>query len=84
MILITTTIANKNVDNFLYFSVTKCKFDFAIMAAGFKSKCLPHLKYFNEPINIPSLHIFGEADQVIPTGKNIIYIFFLFREYLQQ
>lgn len=52
------------------FLVTKCKFDFAIMAAGFKSKTLPHLKYYNEPINIPTLHIFGDTDKVIPTGMN--------------
>lgn len=38
------------------------------MASGFKSGCLPHLKYYNDRINLPSLHIFGETDKVIPTG----------------
>ncbi|KAJ3659414.1 hypothetical protein Zmor_011103 [Zophobas morio] len=45
----------------------RCKFDFAIMAAGFKSGSLPHMKYYSESISIPSLHIFGETDKIIPT-----------------
>jgi predicted esterase len=44
-----------------------CKFDFAIMASGFKSGSLSHMKYFNEIITLPTLHIFGETDQIIPT-----------------
>ncbi|KAL1491617.1 hypothetical protein ABEB36_012188 [Hypothenemus hampei] len=43
------------------------KFNFAIMASGFKSQSLPHMKYYLEPITLPSLHIFGENDQIIPT-----------------
>lgn len=39
------------------------------MASGFRSGSLPHLKYFNDTITLPSLHIFGENDQIIPTGK---------------
>jgi fermentation-respiration switch protein FrsA (DUF1100 family) len=37
------------------------------MASGFKSGSLPHMKYFNEIITLPTLHIFGETDQIIPT-----------------
>lgn len=52
-----------------YISVTKhIKFNFAIMASGFKSQCWPHLKYYSDGISLPSLHIFGEGDKVIPTG----------------
>lgn len=43
------------------------KFDFAIIISGFKSLCTPHASYYNGKINIPSLHIYGTSDQVIPT-----------------
>lgn len=43
------------------------KFNFAIIASGFKSQSWPHLKYYQERIDLPTLHIFGETDQVIPT-----------------
>ncbi|XP_032681807.1 esterase OVCA2 [Odontomachus brunneus] len=42
-------------------------FDFVIIISGFKSLCAPHSIYYNEEIDIPSLHIYGENDQVIPT-----------------
>lgn len=48
--------------------VIKFSFNFAIMSSGFKSGSLPHLKYYNDRINLPSLHIFGENDNIIPTG----------------
>lgn len=38
------------------------------MISGFKSLCAPHTKYYDEEIDMPSLHIYGENDQVIPTG----------------
>lgn len=43
------------------------KFDFAILISGFKSLCAPHADYYNETVEIPSLHIYGENDKVIPT-----------------
>ncbi|EFN80257.1 UPF0483 protein CG5412, partial [Harpegnathos saltator] len=43
------------------------EFNFAIIISGFKSLCAPHSIYYNEEIDIPSLHIYGENDQVIPT-----------------
>lgn len=42
------------------------------MASGFKSGSLPHLKYYDELINLPTLHIYGQNDQIIPKGKNNI------------
>lgn len=41
-------------------------FEFAIIISGFKSLCAPHAVYYDEQINIPSLHIYGLSDQVIP------------------
>ncbi|XP_044763796.1 esterase AGAP003155-like [Coccinella septempunctata] len=45
----------------------KAKFKFAIMIAGFKSGSIPHSAYYNKTIAIPSLHVFGENDQIIPS-----------------
>ncbi|XP_057658889.1 esterase AGAP003155 isoform X2 [Diorhabda carinulata] len=47
--------------------LTKFTFSFAVLASGFKSGSLPHLKYYIDRITIPTLHIFGENDQIIPT-----------------
>lgn len=49
--------------------VLQIKFDFAIIISGFKSLCAPHAIYYDGKINIPSLHIYGKTDKVIPTGK---------------
>ncbi|KAI4484749.1 hypothetical protein M0804_007315 [Polistes exclamans] len=43
------------------------KFNFAIIISGFKSLCMPHAEYYTEIIDIPSLHIYGQSDKVIPT-----------------
>ncbi|XP_053979215.1 esterase AGAP003155 [Hylaeus volcanicus] len=42
------------------------KFDFAIIISGFKSLCANHAIYYDEKIKIPTLHIYGESDQIIP------------------
>ncbi|XP_071451467.1 esterase OVCA2 [Hetaerina americana] len=44
-------------------------FDFAILIAGFKSRCSPHEMYYQETIALPTLHVFGETDAVI--GKDV-------------
>ncbi|XP_061460785.1 esterase OVCA2 [Rhineura floridana] len=41
-------------------------FDFAIVVAGFKSRAASHRSYYREPISMPSLHVLGETDRVIP------------------
>ncbi|XP_054857682.1 esterase OVCA2 [Eublepharis macularius] len=41
------------------------QFDFAILFAGFKSQALDHQIYYQEPIQVPSLHVLGETDRVI-------------------
>ncbi|XP_028140910.1 esterase AGAP003155 [Diabrotica virgifera virgifera] len=50
--------------------LSKFTFNFAIFSSGFKSGSLPHLKYYIDRITIPSLHIFGENDQIIPTDMS--------------
>ncbi|XP_077168866.1 esterase OVCA2 [Paroedura picta] len=42
------------------------QFDFAILIAGFRSRALDHQNYYQEPIQVPSLHVLGDSDRVIP------------------
>lgn len=37
---------------------------------------MPHAMYYDEKITIPSLHVYGEADQVIPTGEIVFNALF--------
>lgn len=39
---------------------------FAVLAAGFRSGSLAHANYYEDLISIPSLHIMGETDEIIP------------------
>ncbi|KAK9968472.1 hypothetical protein ABG768_002797 [Culter alburnus] len=42
-------------------------FRFAILVAGFRSACSQHQRFYKGPaITIPSLHVFGQDDRVIP------------------
>ncbi|KAM9321435.1 esterase OVCA2 [Gastrophryne carolinensis] len=41
-------------------------FDFAILVAGFKSLASEHSSYYQEPITVPTLHVYGDTDRVIP------------------
>lgn len=41
-------------------------FKFAILIAGFRSLCSPHYKNYLKTIRIPTLHVYGETDQIIP------------------
>ena len=51
------------------FTDSKLKFNFAILCAGFKSKSSEHSKYYTNNITCPTLHVYGDTDQVIPKGK---------------
>lgn len=42
-----------------------CDFKFVIIISGFKSLCEPHLKYYENKINVPSLHVIGDTDRII-------------------
>lgn len=55
----------------LFFSEFAADFKFVILVAGFKSLCKPHLKYYDLKVNLPSLHIIGDTDNVIVKGKII-------------
>lgn len=39
---------------------------FAVLAAGFRSGSLAHANYYEDLIPIPSLHVMGETDDIIP------------------
>uniref|UniRef100_A0A3Q3IMF3 Esterase OVCA2 n=1 Tax=Monopterus albus TaxID=43700 RepID=A0A3Q3IMF3_MONAL len=45
-------------------------FRFAILVAGFCSACKEHQKFYNFPLTIPSLHVFGLEDRVIPDNMS--------------
>ncbi|KAJ8248734.1 hypothetical protein GJAV_G00227160 [Gymnothorax javanicus] len=48
------------------------KFRFAILVAGFQSKCAQHERfYLHAPLTIPSLHVYGQKDGVIPDRLSI-------------
>lgn len=45
-------------------------FRFAILVAGFPSACKEHQKFYQPPLQIPSLHVFGLEDRVIPDNMS--------------
>ncbi|XP_031713384.1 esterase OVCA2 [Anarrhichthys ocellatus] len=45
-------------------------FRFSILVAGFRSGCEEHKKFYSPPLQIPSLHVFGLEDQVIPDNMS--------------
>ncbi|KAG8450785.1 hypothetical protein GDO86_003159 [Hymenochirus boettgeri] len=45
---------------------TRFQFDFALLFAGFKSRSNDHNQYYDQLISVPSLHVYGETDRVIP------------------
>ncbi|XP_035521778.1 esterase OVCA2 [Morone saxatilis] len=45
-------------------------FRFAILVAGFRSACEEHQTFYNTPLQIPSLHVFGLEDRVIPDNMS--------------
>ncbi|KAG2458719.1 OVCA2 Esterase, partial [Polypterus senegalus] len=45
-------------------------FRFAILIAGFASLCEQHARFYALPIHLPTLHVFGETDKVIPEAMS--------------
>lgn len=41
---------------------------FVVIVSGFKSKCKAHEFLYNTSSDLPSLHVFGETDEVIPVA----------------
>lgn len=68
-----------NFISFLFITLPELPyhFKFAVLFAGFKSKSLDHDDFFSLKINIPSLHVFGETDKVIPKGA-FLFIFLIY------
>ncbi|XP_074659693.1 esterase OVCA2-like isoform X2 [Tubulanus polymorphus] len=42
------------------------KFNFAVFISGFKSHSKPHDQLYSKPVSIPTLHVYGDGDTVIP------------------
>lgn len=45
-------------------------FRFAVLVAGFRSACKEHNIFYNVLLQIPSLHVFGLEDRVIPDNMS--------------
>lgn len=45
-------------------------FHFAILVAGFRSACKEHQNFYSAPLQMPSLHVFGLEDKVIPDSMS--------------
>ena len=45
------------------------KFQFAILVAGFKSLINLHQPLYEHRVQMPTLHVFGDTDSVIPKGE---------------
>lgn len=68
-------VKNSNIffnDTEIYFTDLSYTFKFAILASGFCSGSLVHKGFYDEEINLPSLHVYGESDSIIPKGSIII------------
>lgn len=52
-------------------------FKFAIFASGFRSGSLVHKGFYDEDISLPSLHVYGESDSIIPKemSESLINLF---------
>lgn len=48
------------------FAVSSVKPRFVILASGFRSGSLAHKNYYEDTLLIPSLHIMGTSDEIIP------------------
>lgn len=48
----------------------KGSFKFAIFASGYLSRCVAHQNMYYDQLGLPTLHVFGESDTVIPEGKD--------------
>ncbi|XP_053684653.1 esterase AAEL000016 [Sabethes cyaneus] len=51
--------------------MTCIKPEFAVLSSGFRSGSLVHLNFYENKVQIPSLHIFGETDEIIPKALSI-------------
>ncbi|XP_063707126.1 esterase CG5412 [Culicoides brevitarsis] len=52
-------------------SMTSINPRFALLASGFRSGSLVHRNAYEQKIQIPSLHIYGETDEIIPKEMSL-------------
>ncbi|XP_037126218.1 esterase OVCA2 [Syngnathus acus] len=52
-------------------------FRFAILVAAFRSACAQHLGFYSSPLQMPSMHVFGLEDGVIPAdmSRDLLSVF---------
>lgn len=50
--------------------MTVIKPQFAVLASGFRSGSLAHSNYYEDTILMPSLHVIGDADEIIPASMS--------------
>ncbi|MBN3304611.1 OVCA2 Esterase, partial [Amia calva] len=53
-------------------------FRFALLVAGFRSLCVAHARFYTpQPLAMPTLHVFGDADRVIPAplSQDLLSVF---------
>ncbi|CAL1573081.1 unnamed protein product [Knipowitschia caucasica] len=52
-------------------------FRFAVLVAGFRSACSEHERFYERVLEIPTLHVFGLDDRVIPDhmSKDLLPVF---------
>lgn len=60
------------------------QFKFAILVAGFKSGQSQHNFYYDKKIQMPSLHIMGETDRVIPKEMSTSLLDYFFEPKVYQ
>lgn len=51
--------------------MTSIKPEFVVLSSGFRSSSLVHLNFYENKVQIPSLHIFGESDEIIPKAMSM-------------
>lgn len=52
-------------------NLTTIKPNFVVLSSGFKSKSLAHKNFYEDVIKIPSLHIYGDTDEIIPKDLSL-------------
>ncbi|KAL2095291.1 hypothetical protein ACEWY4_010010 [Coilia grayii] len=52
-------------------------FRFAVIVSGFRSACAQHARFYSDPVVMPTLHVFGEEDAVIPIhmSRDLLTVF---------
>ncbi|EDW39145.1 GL13564 [Drosophila persimilis] len=52
--------------------LTSIRPEFAVLSSGFVSGSLVHMSAYEEPVSIPTLHIYGSSDEIIPKDMSAL------------